>query len=392
MLRASPTAAAELLANSIDEGQVLLERASLIGDYSDYESWKGARKLWSERTAEGLARIYDGTEEAEDFRNAAFNGGGPDAAGEKKWQIEYKRDSNRVREAIDILIALQHGLGISPGDDPRLEEKLELREELGLDEEPALEPGAHASENDADLDADPAEPEPEPDAGDVAEPEPSPADPAEAEPEVTFAATLARSPDPEDEPPSAPLPAPLPSPGVEVEPGASPQGQPSVQVDRTGRLDRGGRVFLVHGRDEKFKQAVAGLLERAGPHEVTILNERPTDRKMLVEQFEEHSAESRYAVVLLTADDVGAPRLDSDNEPYYSPRARQGVVFEMGVLVAALTPRCMCVLYEDGVELPCDIDGIAYVRLDLAGTWQSKLLLHMRNAGFDYDLNELAPI
>jgi predicted nucleotide-binding protein len=68
------------------------------------------------------------------------------------------------------------------------------------------------------------------------------------------------------------------------------------------------------------------------------------------------------------------------------------VVFEMGVLVAALTPRCMCVLYEDGVELPFDMDGISYVRLDLAGTWQSKLLLHMRSAGFDYDLNRLAPI
>jgi len=153
-----------------------------------------------------------------------------------------------------------------------------------------------------------------------------------------------------------------------------------------------GQVFVVHGRDETLKEAVAELLERAGSHEVTIVNERPSDRRMLVERFDELASESRYAVVLLTADDVGAPRLDSEREPYYSPRARQGVVFEMGILVAALTPRCMCVLYEDGVELPFDMDGIAYVRLDLAGTWQSKLLLHMRNAGFDYDLNRLAPI
>jgi hypothetical protein len=64
----------------------------------------------------------------------------------------------------------------------------------------------------------------------------------------------------------------------------------------------------------------------------------------------------------------------------------------MGVLVAALTPRRLCVLYEDGVELPCHIDGITYVLLDLAGTWQSKLLLHLRGAGLDYDLNMLAPI
>jgi hypothetical protein len=64
----------------------------------------------------------------------------------------------------------------------------------------------------------------------------------------------------------------------------------------------------------------------------------------------------------------------------------------MGVLVAALTPRGVCVLYEEGVELPCDLDDIAYIRLDLAGTWQSKLLLQLRSAGFDYDLNRLAPV
>jgi hypothetical protein len=30
------------------------------------------------------------------------------------------------------------------------------------------------------------------------------------------------------------------------------------------------------------------------------------------------------------------------------------------------------------------------VRLDLAGSWQPKLLLTLRRAGFDYDLNRLA--
>ena len=59
--------------------------------------------------------------------------------------------------------------------------------------------------------------------------------------------------------------------------------------------------------------------------------------------------------------------------------------------MAALGPRCMSVLYEDGVELPCDLDGVAYVRLDLADTWKSKLLLQLRGAGFNYDLNRLAP-
>ncbi len=171
----------------------------------------------------------------------------------------------------------------------------------------------------------------------------------------------------------------------------APSSLPTLAAARP-RTDRARQVFLVHGRNEKLKDAVAALLERAGSHPVTILNDRPSDRRMLVEHPAERTAESRYAVILLTADDVAGPRLDSGREPYFSPRARQAVVFKMGVLVAALTPRCLCVLYEDGVELPCDIDGITYVLLDLAGTWQSKLLLHLRGAGFDYDMNMLAPI
>jgi predicted nucleotide-binding protein len=165
----------------------------------------------------------------------------------------------------------------------------------------------------------------------------------------------------------------------------------SLPIDANGPR-AAGRIFLVHGRDQRLMRAVAGLLERTGESEVTIPGERPDGRRALVESCGETAPARRYAVVLLTADDVGAARLDSDREPYFSTRARQRVVFEMGVLVAALTPRRVCVLYEEGVELPCDLDGIAYVRLDRAGTWQSKLLLHLRGAGFEHDLNRLAPV
>ena len=340
MIRVPRQTVAELLAKSIEQGEALLQRASLIGDFSDYESWKGTRKLWTERTAETLARVYDNPEARDEFRSAASN-----LAGAQQWQVEYRRDSGCVQAAIDVLLSLQQELEQTPAVG------VELEQEPADHAEPAVV---------SKLQQGPA------DHGDVPEQPPDPGSQSE--------------------------------PGSELEPGfaftnGSPPPLPATTSPATARNgDAAGQVFLVHGRDEKLKQAVAELLERAGSHEVTILNERPSDRRMLVERFDEQPAGSRYAVVLLTADDVGAPRVDSQREPYFSPRARQGVVFEMGVLVAALTPRRMCVLYEDGVELPFDLDGIAYVRLDLAGTWQSKLLLHMRGAGFDYDLNRLAPI
>ncbi len=311
MLRVSSPIVEAQLARSIEEGQALLLRASLIIDFSDDERWKAARKEWIERTDETLDRIYEGPQEVGEFESAAY----APAVGQP-WQIEYN-ESSSLRTAVEVLISLQDRL-----DD-------------------------YAS-----------------------------GDPAEAAPASYLDPQPERHSDAEFAQPMG---------------NAAGSSLPTPAAGRA-RTDCTRQVFLVHGRDEQLTDAVAALRQRAGSHPVTILNERPSDRRMLVEHPEERTADSRYAVILLTADDVAGPRLDSGREPHFSPRARQGVVFEMGVLVAALTPRCMCVLYEDGVELPCDIDGISYVRLDLAGTWQSKLLLHMRKAGFDYDLNRLAPI
>ncbi len=401
MLRLPRPTVAELLAKSVGEGEALLERASLIGDVSDYESWKATRKLWAERTAETLVRIYEGPEETDRFRDAAST-----VADGQPWQVEYRRDSNCVRDGIDVLISFRDRLEAEPTAGPDIEEQPIAGS--GVEEEPTADP---------EVEEEPVASEPEQESTDAGLEQAStdrsdagqpPADTPEHDHEHDHELEPAAEPEPEDELEPANDQEPAihidlhrePAAGTELEPefafsngSASARSASALPVPASGAGPmRAGQVFVVHGRDEKLKEAVAELLERAGSHEVTIVNERPSDRRMLVEHFDELASESRYAVVLLTADDVGAPRLDSEREPYYSPRARQGVVFEMGILVAALTPRCMCVLYEDGVELPFDMDGIAYVRLDLAGTWQSKLLLHMRNAGFDYDLNRLAPI
>lgn len=343
MLRVSSPIVEAQLARSIEQGQALLLRASLIIDFSDDERWKAARTQWIERTDETLDRIYQGPREVDEFESAAY----APAVGQP-WQVEYN-DASSLRTAVEVLISLQDRLDdYAPG---------------GLDE---AAPAPHAD----------PETEQGPGAGwgvshvQNRHYEPSRGYPVDADLRATT------------------------SPDVElVQPVRDAAGSslPTPAAPRR-RTDRSRQVFLVHGRDEKLKDAVAALLERAGPHPVTILNERPVDRRMLVEHPEERTADSRYAVILLTADDVAGPRLDSGREPHLSLRARQGVVFEMGVLVAALTPRCLCVLYEDGVERPCDIDGVTYVLLDLAGTWRSKLLLHLRGAGLSYDLNMLAPI
>lgn len=323
MPQASRPIADELLAGYVVQGRTLIERANLIGDASDYESWKAEQKHWIELTLHALEQIYDAREPAERFRDvAAVVGHG------RPWHLEYGPDAERVQMGVDVLLSLQ-GLPVPQREQPA---GAEITTPLVV---------AASLRSDA-------------------------SEPSLADAEVFHGADLA---------------ARRVDAAITATPATLAEHGPA----------RSGQVFLVHGRNEAYKQAVAGLLQGAGPYEVTILNERPAERLALVEHFAGHTVDARYAVVLLTADDVGAPRLDSGREPYFSPRARQGVVFELGVLVAVLSPRCVCVLYEGGVELPCDLDGVTFVHLDAADTWRSKLLLQLRSAGFDYDLNQLAP-
>ena len=63
----------------------------------------------------------------------------------------------------------------------------------------------------------------------------------------------------------------------------------------------------------------------------------------------------------LTGDDVGA--LAADPHPL-RPRARQNVIFELGVAVGRLGRERVCPLYEEGVELPSDIHSVEYTPID----------------------------
>lgn len=127
-------------------------------------------------------------------------------------------------------------------------------------------------------------------------------------------------------------------------------------------------IFIVHGRDEAMRESVARTLEKAG-RQVVILHEQANKGRTLIEKFEQHAAETGFAVILLTGDDVGGP---SDTE--LQPRARQNVVFEIGFFYGLLGRDHVAVLYQHGVEKPSDIDGLVYIELDKAGAWKTALL------------------
>lgn len=142
-------------------------------------------------------------------------------------------------------------------------------------------------------------------------------------------------------------------------------------------------VFIVHGHSESPKYQVARFIETATSATPVILHEQAKRGQVIIETLEEYATTAAFAIVLLTADDYGG-LVDTKED---RPRARQNVVFELGFFIGALGRSRVAVLYEEGVELPSDMDGILYSVLDSRGAWKLSLGRELRAAGFAVDLN-----
>ncbi len=144
----------------------------------------------------------------------------------------------------------------------------------------------------------------------------------------------------------------------------------------------GHRIFLVHGRDERYLHEVARFLEKLR-QDVLVLREQPNGGRTIIEKFEDY-AEVGFAVVLLTPDDRGGL---ADAAAELRPRARQNVVFELGYFIGRLSRARVCALYAAGVEIPSDYSGVLFVSLDDGGMWRMQLAKELKAAGFEVDMN-----
>ena len=142
-------------------------------------------------------------------------------------------------------------------------------------------------------------------------------------------------------------------------------------------------IFIVHGHDDRTKLDVARTIEKLGLNPI-ILSEQPNQGQTIIEKFELHS-DVGFAVILLTADDLGKTKTDKE-EKY---RARQNVIIEMGYFIGKLGRSKVFPLYEDGVELPSDLHGILYNPIDKGGSWKFRLAKELSAAGYTIDANKL---
>jgi predicted nucleotide-binding protein len=138
-------------------------------------------------------------------------------------------------------------------------------------------------------------------------------------------------------------------------------------------------IFIVHGRDGEVKNAVARFITTLGLTPI-ILDEQANQGRTVIEKFEDHS-DVRYAVVLLTPDDIGGLVGGAQK-----PRARQNVVLELGFFAGKLGRKRVCAIVRGSdLEVPSDIAGLVSTAYE--DEWKLKLARELKAAGYDIDMN-----
>lgn len=178
--------------------------------------------------------------------------------------------------------------------------------------------------------------------------------------------------------------APRPNAGP-VAPGDTQAEQPRDDLP-TVRAD--GPIFVVHGHAVDRLHELVRILERTTGRDVTVLHEQANGGRTILEKFEHHAADASYAVVLLTADDLGGAM--SSSTPVASRRrGRQNVIFELGFFFGKLGRERVAVLLDPAIEKPSDIDGLVYIELDTGGAWKNRLARELDNVGVPVDFSRI---
>ncbi|MEC0106777.1 nucleotide-binding protein [Paenibacillus taichungensis] len=131
-----------------------------------------------------------------------------------------------------------------------------------------------------------------------------------------------------------------------------------IHSNQSNKKVESKKVFIVHGRDRSALLETESMISRLGLEPI-VLSRMANSGQTLIEKFERHS-DVIYAVVLLTPDDVGGLYIENE-KPDLRFRARQNVIFELGFFYAKLGRSKVCCINKSSVDIPSDINGVAYL-------------------------------
>lgn len=144
------------------------------------------------------------------------------------------------------------------------------------------------------------------------------------------------------------------------------------------------KVFVVHGHDDTSREQLELVLHKLGLNPFVLANTAGgglTIIEALEKEIGPKEGQARFGIVLLTPDDVGYAKKEGPDKA--EPRARQNVVLEMGMLIAAIGRPNVAILKKGHLEVPSDAQGILYIPFnDHVKETVPKLVDRLRAAGF----------
>ena len=161
------------------------------------------------------------------------------------------------------------------------------------------------------------------------------------------------------------------------------QSIPKLDSQKASLINK-EQVFIVHGRDDRQALLLQKYLKEKLKVKAIIFDDLPNKGKTIIEQIEYIRNNVFYAFVIVTPDDVGCLRQEVEKVAtlviglktvpketvtkifeLLHERARQNVVFELGLFIGALGRENVCCLKQMSIkENPSDIDGILYKEFD----------------------------
>ena len=147
------------------------------------------------------------------------------------------------------------------------------------------------------------------------------------------------------------------------------------------------KVFIVHGHNKEMELATEMFLKDIGLEPI-ILHKQANEGKTIIEKLETYTDVS-FAVVLMSADDIAFTK--SDKSENKKARARQNVIFEMGLFIGKLGRGKVAVLLEeiDNFEMFSDYYGVLYTPYNKDEIWKYKLAKELKAVGFKIDTEKI---
>ena len=115
--------------------------------------------------------------------------------------------------------------------------------------------------------------------------------------------------------------------------------------------ERKRRVFVSHGTPPDWRE-VQAFIERDCTIPTLELAQEPNLGRTVLQKLDEESDRCSYAVVVMTGDD----KVENG-----ALRARENVMHEIGYFQGKFGLANVCLLHEEGVNIPSNIHGLVYI-------------------------------